>query len=406
MSIFPKQLSLRSGYPDFQELPWDKPIEAWEGCCPQLVKVPHGFSRHPVAFINIDGVLYAIKEMQPGAAQSEYEILRQIEDANLPAVLPVGSVHTETTRGDASVLITKYLERSLPYSLLFTRPSLEQYREHLLDAITGLLVQLHLAGVFWGDCSLSNTLFRRDAGTLKAYLVDAETAEIHPEYFSPALRLHDLQIMEENVHDDLFDLQASGLLSRIDPEIPAQDTGAVIRLRYQRLWEEITREDIISPSEHYLIQERISALNGLGFSIDNVELTAAESGDQLRLRVMVADRSFHRDQLYNLTGLDVEEGQARKLVNEIQEVRATLSRANNRSTPLSMAAFHWLEDFYSPVAVLLEPLLDPYISTAELYCQILEHKWYLSEQANQDVGHQAAAHDYLDQFGAKKRPGD
>jgi len=121
MSIFPKQLSLRSGYPDFQELPWDKPIEAWEGCCPQLVKVPHGFSRHPVAFINIDGVLYAMKEMQPGAAQSEYEILRQIEDANLPAVLPVGSVHTETTRGDASVLITKYLERSLPYSLLFTR---------------------------------------------------------------------------------------------------------------------------------------------------------------------------------------------------------------------------------------------------------------------------------------------
>lgn len=51
--------------------------------------------------------------------------------------------------------------------------SLERYRDHLLDAISGLLVQLHLAGTFWGDCSLSNTLFRRDAGALQAYLVDA-----------------------------------------------------------------------------------------------------------------------------------------------------------------------------------------------------------------------------------------
>ena len=42
------------------------------------------------------------------------------------------------------------------------------------NAFAGLLVELHLAGLYWGDCSLSNILWRRDAGAMMAYLVDAE----------------------------------------------------------------------------------------------------------------------------------------------------------------------------------------------------------------------------------------
>ena len=80
-----------------------------------------------------------------------------------------------------------------------------------------LLVQLHLAGIYWGDCSLSNTLFRRDAGALQAYLVDAETAEIHPARLSPVLRHHDLEIMVENIDGDLVDLEALGLST---PQFP------------------------------------------------------------------------------------------------------------------------------------------------------------------------------------------
>ena len=93
-------------------------------------------------------------------------------------------------------------------------------------------------------------------------------------------------------------------------DIPISDTGAYIRLQYQRLWEEITREDIIDPEDYYLIQERIRAMNSIGFSVGDVELAKIESGDQRRLRVIVTDRNFHRDQLYNLTGLDAEERQA------------------------------------------------------------------------------------------------
>ena len=395
MTTLPKQMSLRPGYPDFLDLPWEMPLAAWEGCCPQLETLPTGPSRHTVLFANFDGVLYALKEMPPGSAKREYEALREVEERRLPGVKPVGHLETLTAEGERSVLITQFLDRSLPYSLLFARPSLERYREGLLDAIAGLLVQLHLAGVFWGDCSLANTLFRRDAGALQAYLVDAETAEIYPDYFPPAMRMYDLQIMEENVRGDLLDLQATGLMPCVEPGVPADETGAYVRLRYQALWEEITREEFINPHEHYRIQERIRALNALGFSVDDVELAATEGGDQLRLRVMVADRNFHREQLYNLTGLDVEEGQARVLVNEIQERRAWLARQHNRSTPLSVAAYDWLENTFNPIMERLEVHCDPQTPPAELYCQVLEHKWYLSERARRDVGHQAATEDYL-----------
>jgi hypothetical protein len=275
------------------------------------------------------------------------------------------------------------------------RSTLERYREHLLDAIAGLLVQLHLAGFYWGDCSLSNTLFRRSAGTLQAYLVDAETAEAYPDRFSPTLRYYDLEIMEENVNGDLADLQTAALLSE---GIPVRDTGTYIRQRYLRLWEEITREDIITTGEHFRIQERIRALNDLGFSVGEVELATTDIGQQLHLRVVVTDRNFHSDQLQNLTGLDVEENQARMMMNEIQELKATLSQTHNRSTPLSVAANHWLENVYQPTVILLKPLVDENTDVSELYCQLLEHKWFLSEKAQHDVGHQAAASDFIQHF--------
>ncbi len=384
------------------DLPWERPLQDWPGHCSRLEELPRGLSRHPVLFINADGVLLALKELPTDTAKKEYDLLTQIEERHLPAVTPIGYAQTRTTEGEASVLITRYLERSIPYRSLFMRNGLERYREHLLDAIAGLLVQLHLAGVFWGDCSLSNTLFRRDAGTLQAYMVDAETAEIYPPRLSPTLRLHDLEIMEVDVEGDLADLDTLGLLAE---DFTLQEVGNSIRRRYQSLWEEITREEIISPDERDRIQERIRVLNALGFSVGDVEMQNTTHGNKIRFRVMVTDRNFHRDQLFGLTGLEAEEMQARQMMNEIQEVKAMLSQNNNRSTPISVAAYYWLEHYYQPVIKQLEPLLvkkgtnhEESLGPAELYCQILEHKWYLSEQAHHDVGHQAAADDFLLRF--------
>lgn len=390
---YPPKLNLRPGHPDFLDLPWDLPLSEWHDVCPRLEELPRGLSRHPVIFVNYAGILFALKELPPGVAELEFHALSKLEELRIPAVIPVGHATTEMGNETHSVLITRYLDHSVPYRTLFKSNSLMRYRNHILDAMSGLLVQLHLSGVYWGDCSLSNTLFRRDAGSLQAYLVDAETAEVHLDGLQPTLRHHDLEIMEENINGDLADLQAEDALAE---GVPISDTGSYIRVQYQRLWEEITHEDVIYPEEHYRIQERIRALNALGFSVGDVELRALENGNQLRLRVLVSDRNFHRDKLLNLTGLETGEMQARTMMNEIYELKASLSRKNNRSTPLSVAAYYWLENLYKPTIKQLEPLLGPNKDPDELYCQVLEHKWYLSEQKQNDVGHEAAVRDFID----------
>ncbi len=403
MIFSPSFMGLNPGSPDFSDLPWQYPLADWQKICPRLVEVQRGVSRHPVVFVDYDGHLFALKELPTGIAQKEFNLLSQIEQLRVPSVIPVGTVNTPTANGEASVLITQFLERSIPYSSLFMRNALTRYRSHLLDAMAGLLVQLHVAGVFWGDCSLSNTLFRRDAGALQAYLVDAETAEIYPPRLNPTLRYHDLEVMEENLDGELRDLAVAGALEG-ELSTHADHIGVYVRQRYQKLWEEITREQLIGDNERYRIQERIRALNALGFSVRQVEILPAEKGDKIRLRAMVTDRNFHRDQLIKLTGLEAEEGQAQQMMNEILEIKGILSRENNRSTPLSVAANTWLERNYKPVMHILEPLMaaqktmEEYNSPNELYCQVLEHKWYLSERARHDVGHIAAAEDFLHQF--------
>lgn len=389
------QLHIYPPDPDFQDLPWDLPLSKWSGESVPLVEVDQGVSRHPVRFVNFSGSLFALKELPAEVAEREFDNLSSIQDLRLPSITPVGYAHTLTSDGPVSMLITRFLNHSIPYRSLFMRDSLGRYVNHLLDAIAGLLVQIHLAGVYWGDCSLSNTLFRRDAGELQAYLVDAETAEIYSDNLPPALRHQDLVIMEENINGELVDLASAGLMSN---EFPTHDTGAYIRLRYQRLWEEVTGEDIINPGENYRIQERIRALNELGFSIGEVELHPTSAGNQLRLRLKVADRYYHHDQLLNLTGIEAEERQARVMMNEIHEHKATLSQNNLNSTPLSVAAYHWLKEIYQPTVKKLNEPIEASMSSAELYCQILEHKWFLSEQARHDVGHSTATDDYIKNY--------
>jgi hypothetical protein len=372
---------------DLHSLPWHLPVAGWDS-----EEMPHGLHRHPVVFVNQGGLLYAIKELPPGLAAREHALLEEISRLGLPGVQPVGHVNTHTAQGPASVLVTRFLDGSLPYRSLFLTSGLLRYRQSLLDSIAGLLVQIHVAGVYWGDCSLSNLLFRRDDGALQAYLVDAETAELHPERLPPERRFYDLEIMEENIDGELSELLAGGMLAE---GIPVTETGAYIRLSYRRLWDEIAHEVVFHPDERYRIQERIRALNELGFSVGGILLDETSGVDQVRLRVQVTDRNYHRRQLEGLIGLTAEENQARKIMNEIQELKATLSREHNRSTPLGAAAYHWLEHLYKPTLQLLLPIAAGQMLPPELYCQVLEHKWFLSERLRRDVGHTAAAEDYL-----------
>src|SRR5439155_26177992 len=170
---------------------------------------------------------------------------------------------------------------------------------------------------------------------------------------------------------------------------------------YERLWTEINREEAIVPGESFRIHERIRALNELGFSVGEVELVRTGIGNQIRMRTIVTDRDYHRHMLHSLTGLVAGDRQAALMLNEIRELKATLSRELDRSVPMSVAAHHWLHERFQPAAQLLAPLAPGGAADLpEVYCQVLEHKWYLSERAQADVGPAHSVQDYIQRFQA------
>lgn len=376
-------------------LPWGKPLAEWDASNAPLEDVPCGLSRNPVVVVNLETRLYAIKEMAAGKAQKEFQLLRQMDEAHLHAVTAIGTYEAGTPQGTRSYLVTRFLENSIPYRLLFIQTDLIRYRKHLLDAISSLLMQIHLAGFFWGDCSLSNTLFRKDAGALQAYLVDAETAEEHPAPLSPHMRLRDLAILEDNVNGELTDLEYLGLLVE---GVPISDVAKYLRLRYQQLWEAVSHEELVNQDEYYRIQEKIRAMNDMGFSVGSIELIDTGKNQKYRLKVLVTDKAFYSDQIHSLTGIVAQEMQARQMMNEIQEVRAILSNNQNRSISLAGAAYQWMLTRYQPVVAGLRACTQAESDLPELYCQVLEHKWFLSEKARLDVGHEAALKDYIEKI--------
>jgi hypothetical protein len=373
------KLVARTGHPAFLDLPWEQPLEDWES--ERLVKIIRGISRHVVRFVEYDGVLYGLKELPERPARREWTLLRRLEDQDLPAVEAVGIVTGRGPDLDA-VLITRHLEYSLPYRVLFTGAGIPDLRTHLLNALAELLARLHVRGFFWGDCSLSNALFRRDAGTLSAYLVDAETGELHGT-LSDGQRGYDLEIAQLNILGELLDVDAEvGLPEDLDPE----ETGEEIVRRYQALWSELTREEVFKPDERYKVDERLHRLNALGFDVEEIQLDATPGGYRLRLDPHVVEPGHHRHRLLRLTGLDAQERQAQRMLNDIARFRESLERKQKRTLSESVVASRWREEVFEPTVNAVPDELHGRLPAAEVFHQVLEHRWFLSETAGKDIG--------------------
>jgi Domain of unknown function (DUF4032)/Lipopolysaccharide kinase (Kdo/WaaP) family len=341
-----------------------------------------------------DGFTFALKEEPLGVAQSEFDVLRHLEVAGLPAVVPVG-LATAPER-DSAILITEYLAYSIQYRRLLMRFPLGPgpYRDRLLDAMASLLVDLHRAGVYWGDCSLANTLFRRDGDKIQAYLVDAETSDIHPS-LSAGQRGYDLDILVENVAFGLADLGA--MQGRGDTFDDAVEAAETVRSRYTAVWDELHFEPEVAPGDRHAIRARIRRLNDLGFAIDEVSLEpSGATTDVVRLRVAVANRRFHAHKLQELTGLVALEGQARLLLNDIREYQAWLESSARTQIEADRAAERWLSEVLEPAIAALIPAIGPLRDPLQAYCDVLEEKWLLSEAAGRDVGLEAAMAAYLE----------
>lgn len=374
-------------------LPWNEPLESWPDDL--SVAMPAGSHRHVVRFIELGDTLLALKELPDRLARREYEMLERLREENLPGVTLTGIVTDRSTDDGErleAVLITRHLRYSLPYRLLFAETRHLPIRDRLIDALVVLLVRLHSAGFLWGDCSLNNALFRRDAGALRAYVVDTETAEWHDE-LTDGQRTFDLDIATQNTVGGLLDLDAQGLLdSHIDPET----TATQLEERYHSLWSELHGTEEIPATELGLISARLARLNDLGFDTEEYELESV--GGFARFRPTIVEEGHHRRTLERLTGLVAHENQARRLLSAMRAYGAWLSQIEGEVLPEAVVAYRWLSERYRSALDLVPDDLRGRLEDPEVYHEILEHNWYLNEQSSDEVLLEDATRDYVEKI--------
>ncbi len=378
--------------PELFDLPWDLSLEDW----PQdtIAALPKGISRHIVRFIHLGDHIVAVKETTEALAIREYDMLHKLDRLAVPCVEPVAIVSGRTDKDGEELpaaLVTRHLRFSLPYRALYSQTLREDTATRLADALAVLLVRLHIVGFFWGDVSLSNTLFRRDAGSFAAYLVDAETGELMPGSLSDGQRENDLEIARVNVAGELLDLQAGG---RLDEDIDPVAVSQSIVDSYRSLWNELTGWESFDQSERWRISQRVSRLNELGFDIENMSISTDSAGSSLRIQPKVVDAGHHTRRLLRLTGIDAGENQARRLLNDLDSYRAIHFPGDNVDE--EMAAHQWLSEVYDPIIRAIPREYRGKLEGPEIFHQWQEHRASRSRDEQRDVSREESLQSYIE----------
>ena len=365
--------------PALLDLPWELPLVEWPREI--LAALPRGLSRHVVRFVNLSGRVIAVKEIGETVAHHEYEMLRDLSRLEAPSVVPTAVI---TGRRDhageelGAVLVTEHLQFSLPYRALFRSHMRPDTATRLIDALAVLLVRLHLLGFYWGDVSLSNTLFRRDAGAFSAYLVDAETGELHPS-LTDGQRDYDVDLARTNIIGELMDLQAGAYFPE---EADPIEVGDRIRSRYEDLWRELTAPESIEADQRWRVAARIERLNELGFNVGELKMVSDLDGTHLTIQPKVVDSGHYHRQIMRLTGMDVGEKQAQRMLNDLETYRTMSGRADQ---PLEIVAHEWMRDVFEPVIEAVPPELARKLEHAQIFHEFLEHRWFLAQKAGHDL---------------------
>ena len=376
--------------PALLDLPWNRPLDTWPD--DTIAALPKGISRHLVRFAHLSGYVIAVKETSVELAKREYEMLRTLQRLDVPCVDPIAVITNRTDDdGEAleAVLVTRHLKFSLPYRALYSQTLRPETATRLVDALAVLLVRLHMIGFFWGDVSLSNTLFRRDAGAFAAYLVDAETGQLY-NGLSNGQRENDLEIARVNIAGELLDLAAGG---RTDEALDPLAVSDGIVAAYRTLWVELTGSESFASSERWRINDRVERLNNLGFDIEELAIRTDDSGTEVRIQPKVVDAGHHSRRLLRLTGLDAQENQARRLLNDLDSYSATFHKKDRDE---EMVAHEWLATVFEPVVRAVPKELKGRLEPAEMFHQMLEHRWYRSQNENRDVPLAEAVTSYID----------
>ena len=381
-------IQIRPGNPDFLDLPWEEPVSDWQHV--RLVEMPAGIHRHPVVFVAYDEGVFVIKELPRRLAQGEYHLFRALEERTNRAAEPVGLVdrlwldpHAE----QSGAVVTRYVDHSFPYRHLVSGPGFGPRRAQLLDAVAGLLVELHLAGCYWGDCSLSNLLYRYDAETIEAVMIDGETSRLRDQ-LSNGQRAEDLEIMKMNLAGEMADVAA---MTEVEIDHADLNLGEDVEKRYHSLWQELTEELVITRDESYRIRERVTRLNDLGFSVDDVYLDPVDGGNLVRMNVHVGGRTFHSERLRQQTGIDASENQARVVLSDLRYFLA--KSESTTASGKSVGTIRWLSTSFQPVIARIAEVREG--DAVQGYCDFLNHRFLLAQRKGQDIPNEEALEDWV-----------
>jgi hypothetical protein len=382
-------MHIRPGNPDFLDLPWEIRLEDWEH--ERIVTMPTGIHRHPVRFVAYDEGVFAIKELSRRTATKEYQVLRALEEQTQRTARPAGLVERDWLdphdEGAGSV-ITRYVDHSFPYRRLVSGAGFGARRKHMADALAGLFAELHMAGCYWGDCSLSNVLYRFDAGQIEAIMIDGETSELHPT-LSDGQREQDIQIMMENVAGEMGDIAAE---NGEDIDSADIELGVEIAGRYEALWAELTEECIITRNDVYRIRERIARINELGFSVEDIDITPTGDGNLVRMITNLGGRTYNSDSLQEKTGIEASENQARLILSDLNYHLA--KQGDITATRKAVGTYRWLSSYYEPLVARISEDWhgeDP----VQGYCDYLNHRVQLASQRQSDVDSFEAYDDWV-----------
>ncbi len=113
-------------------------------------------------------------------------------------------------------------------------------------------------------------------------------------------------------------------------------------------------------------------------------------GNRLIVQPKVVGPGHHARRLLALTGLDVQENQARRLLNDLDTYRAAMHIDDE-----GLGANRWVMEVFEPVVRAVPRDLRGKLEAAEIFHEILEHRWYLSEEETKDIGLWEAVPSYI-----------
>ena len=154
---------------------------------------------------------------------------------------------------------------------------------------------------------------------------------------------------------------------------------------------------MFGPDERYRIDERLHRLNDLGFDVEELELVRGPDGYHLKLHPRVVEPGHHRRRLLE-TDRPARAGEPgapaaqrpRALPRAPREGGGPAAADERGRGALARATSS------SPRSPASRPSCWSKREAAEVFHELLEHRWFLSQQAGKDVGLMPAVDAYVE----------